>query len=576
MPGRRELGERLRHAPCRHRRRVRRRHAARRGHGHLHLHARPVRQKRTLDLGFRTPRRQRHEPRAEHLRLLEDAVAQRQHIPVAAEVVGQLDDALGVARAHILQMAAIHRHVRATEPIDALLRVADGAHARKTFARHALDHVNLQLIGVLELIHHHQLEAIDVRRLNGGMIAKRPGSERQQVVVVQQPRLALAARERVRNRLRHIDQRCQLLLHQPATRLRGDGAILFRQLSGLFAIGCVLTEVTAGNGEAVHGRKHAPVRQPVGAAPDQLARALKRILSCRQELVARGTGLDAVGQHVCGFGRIRQLRQQLDRAWRLGGCHHRRHAVGMRRCRLHQLPHHPLHRRRARTRRMHIERREQRIKALRGNALGDRDQVVPAAEHLLKRCVQKRLHRCLVGNLERRIEPQLKRMSAKDARAHAMDGGYPRLVGFQRLLGHAAGTQRALYARFDLTRRLRSEGDGQNLVDVGQIPAFQRMHDATRQRERLAAAGAGAHRQRLVQRVDALFLADGQRHGYPLLSEHDETGHHLHASGVSGRGRMSPASMRSSAAATASSVSSSTSENGLSAHMQSLWRMFGR
>ena len=576
VPGGRELGERLRHTPRRHRRRVRRRHAARRGHGNLHLHAGAIGQKRALDLGFLAPRRQRHELGAEHLRLLEDAVAQRQHIPVAAEVVGQLDDALGVAAAHILQMTAVHRHVRAAEPVDALLRVADGAHARETFPGHALDHVHLQLIGVLELVHHHQLEAIGVRRLDGGMVAKRAGREGQQVVVVQQPRLALAARERARDRLRHIDQRRQLLLHQPATRLRGDCEVLFRQLSGLFAIRRVLAEVATGNGKSVHGRKHAPVRQPVGAAPDQLTCALQRILRCRQELVARGTGLDAVGQGICGFGDVHQLCQQLDRARRLGRRHHRRHAVGMRRGGLDQLPHHPLDRRRARTDRVHVERCEQRIKALRRNAFGDRDQVVPAAEHLLKRCVQKRSHRGFVGNLECGVEPQLKRMCAKDARAHAMDGGYPRLIGFQRLLGHAAGAQRALHARFDLARRLRREGDSQNLVDIGQIPAFQRMHDAAGERERFAAAGAGAHRQRLIKRVDALFLADGQRHGYPLLSEHDETGHHLHASGVSGRGRISPANIRSSAAATASSVSSSTSANGLSAHMQSLWRIFGR
>ena len=495
---------------------------------------------------------------------------------MAAEVVGQLDDALGVARAHILQMAAVHRHVRAAEPVDALLRVADGAHTREALSCHALDHVHLQLIGVLELVHHHQLEAVGVRRLDGRMIAKRAGREGQQVVVVQQPRLALAARERVRNRLRHIDQRRQLILHQPATRLRGDGAILFCQLNGLFAIRRVLSEVTAGNREAVHDREHTPIRQLVGTAPDQFARALQRILRCHQELVSRGAGFDGVGQGIRGFGDVYQLRKQLDRTRRLGGSHHRCHAVGMRRGGLHQLPHHHLHRCRAQTRRMHVERCEQRVKALRGNALGDRDQVIPTSEHLFKRCVQKRLHRGLVGNLERRVEPQLKRMRAKDARAHAMNGGYPCLVGFQRLLGHAAGAQRALHARFDLARGLRGESDSQHLVDVAQIPAFQRMHDTARERERLAAAGAGAHRQRLIQRVDALFLADGQRHGYSLLSEHDETGHHLHASGVSGRGRISPASMRSSAAATASSVSSSTSVNGLSAHMQSLWRMFGK
>ncbi len=74
-----------------------------------------------------------------------------------------------------------------------LLRVANGAHAREALARHALDHVHLQLVGVLELVHHHQLEAVRIRRLNSREIAKRPCRERQQVVVVQKPRLAFAA-----------------------------------------------------------------------------------------------------------------------------------------------------------------------------------------------------------------------------------------------------------------------------------------------------------------------------------------------------------------------------------------------
>ena len=170
--------------------------------GNLHLNARPIRQKRPLDLRFRASRRKRHEASAEHLRLREHAVAQRQHIAVAAEVVGQLDDALRIARAHVLQMSAIHRHVRPAEPINALLRVANGAHAREALARHALDHVHLQLVGVLELVHHHQLEAVRIRRLNSREIAKRPCRERQQVVVVQKPRLAFAARKRLGHQLR--------------------------------------------------------------------------------------------------------------------------------------------------------------------------------------------------------------------------------------------------------------------------------------------------------------------------------------------------------------------------------------
>ena len=81
---------------------------------------------------------------------------------MAAEVVGQQDEPVGVRLPRLFDVAVIHGNVGATEAVDALLRVAHRAQTLAGGACHALDHVHLQLVGVLELVHHDQLEAVGV------------------------------------------------------------------------------------------------------------------------------------------------------------------------------------------------------------------------------------------------------------------------------------------------------------------------------------------------------------------------------------------------------------------------------
>ena len=68
---------------------------------------------------------------AEDLGLAEDGIHQRQDVAVAAEVVGQLGE-LRLGREGSQPVAVLEEpvHVGAAEPLDALLRVADGADVR--------------------------------------------------------------------------------------------------------------------------------------------------------------------------------------------------------------------------------------------------------------------------------------------------------------------------------------------------------------------------------------------------------------------------------------------------------------
>ncbi len=138
------------------------RDAAVRARDHLHVDARTGPQKRARHAGLVARGSERHERGPERLGLLEDAVHERQHVGMAAEVVGQQDEPVGVRLPRLFDVAVIHGNVGATEAVDALLRVAHRAQTLAGGARHALDHVHLQLVGVLELVHHDQLEAVGV------------------------------------------------------------------------------------------------------------------------------------------------------------------------------------------------------------------------------------------------------------------------------------------------------------------------------------------------------------------------------------------------------------------------------
>ena len=180
-------------------------------------------------------RRKRHELAPEHRRSLENAVDERQHVGMAAEVVRQQYDVVGITGMHRIDMPPVDRNVRAAEPVNRLLRIADGAQPASTRPCELLYHVDLHLVSVLELIDHDELELVGVLCRDARMAGNCIRRHHQKVVVVEHSfqtlvggktplRLARKFHERaqVRGRggkpqlhdahARHLEGRCNLLL----------------------------------------------------------------------------------------------------------------------------------------------------------------------------------------------------------------------------------------------------------------------------------------------------------------------------------------------------------------------------
>ena len=99
-------------------------------------------------------------------------------------------------------MPVVDRDVRPADTVDAQLRIANRAQALEVLARHALDYVHLQLIGVLELVDHDQPEAVSVLGSDFRVLAEHARRHREQVVVVEHARLALAPAIRIEDTTR--------------------------------------------------------------------------------------------------------------------------------------------------------------------------------------------------------------------------------------------------------------------------------------------------------------------------------------------------------------------------------------
>ena len=168
----------------------------------LHLDARIGPLVGAVDATRVARRGKRHERASKHSRLTEHAVDEREHIDMASEIVGKLDKACFVSACHRCKVPIVDRNVRPAETVDALLRIANRAQALEVLARHALDHVHLQLIGVLELVDHNQLEAIGVLGSDFRVLAEHSRRHREQVVVVEHARLTLAPAIRVEDTAR--------------------------------------------------------------------------------------------------------------------------------------------------------------------------------------------------------------------------------------------------------------------------------------------------------------------------------------------------------------------------------------
>ena len=197
--------------------------------GELHLDARIRPLIGAVDATRVARRGKRHERSAEYTRLTEHAVDEREHIDMASEIVSKLDKARFVSVCHRGKVPVVDRDVRPAEAIDALLRIADRAQALEVLARHALHHVHLQLVGILELVDHNQLEAIGVLRSDFGMLAEHARRHREQVVVVEHSRLMFAPAIRIEDAARQVDNLAHARLGKGKASFHHQGEIPLRR-----------------------------------------------------------------------------------------------------------------------------------------------------------------------------------------------------------------------------------------------------------------------------------------------------------------------------------------------------------
>ena len=463
----------------------------------------------------------RHERPAEHLRLTENTIDEREHVDMAAEIVGKRDAPLRIRLLHRPHMAMIDRHVGAAETVNALLRVANRAKALKALARHALDHIDLHLIGILEFIDHDELEPIRVIGRHLGMLDEHARCAGEQVVVIEKARLALPSRIRIADEIRKLDELGEMRLGEPKARLGCEGKVFLGELGGLRLVFSA-TEIPRRHRKCVEEPQELLARQAL--LPERGFKALKGLRAPFEERIARPRLLLRLGGGDGGRDGIEHVRRKAMNTPRRRRQNERRDAVracpGARDERAH-----------------HIRDRGPCGKPARGTSVlfeqavesARRHKVVLSTEHLFKRFVEHRPRGRLVGDFERRVDTEFERMGAQDARTGAMDGGYPSGVDEKRLVGPARRFKRTLDARLDLPRSLRGEGDGEDLADVVDEPRFERIDDALGERIRFPASGACRDRQGADEGVDAFLLSGRERHRYRILSGHESTGQYLQA-----------------------------------------------
>ncbi len=130
--------------------------------------------------------RERKEVLPEHLILREHAIYQRKDIGMAAEVVGQAHELqIGAALLQHGMETEEHVDIGAAETVDALLGIAHRAHVRIAVFGQGPYQGNLQLVGILELVHHDHLEPAEVPLRYGRVPHQRLVGKAQQVDVVQ-------------------------------------------------------------------------------------------------------------------------------------------------------------------------------------------------------------------------------------------------------------------------------------------------------------------------------------------------------------------------------------------------------
>ena len=108
---------------------------------------------------------------------------------MAAEVGGE---AALAARVDVHAAVVEDGHVGALEAVDRLLGIADGAEMLGIIAREVGDHLDLLLVGVLELVDHHELELAAVQLGDLGILGEGAMGFEQKVAVVDHAESCLA------------------------------------------------------------------------------------------------------------------------------------------------------------------------------------------------------------------------------------------------------------------------------------------------------------------------------------------------------------------------------------------------
>ena len=407
-----------------------------------------------------------------------------EQLPAAAEVA--LQGGQAAAPAQLGRGAVEDPHVGVAEAVDRLQPVADGEQAIATEQREDL---GLQRVDVLELVHHHGVEAAGPAPAQVVAGEQEVAHAELEVVEVEAGGRALearvAVRERDQQRVEDGERRDRAGVHE-----------------GL-APGGQRVAVALAGGRGQRGGAVAGQAQRVERGGRRLPARRDRRLRCRQG-VARGVhGLARRGGSEVG----RRLRRGRGRRGRRDGDSDRLDG-GQARLRLPRRAqlgvggeHHPAHA---------------------GGAVGgdDVERAVGTArpEHVVQRGVEggapqaPRLalveHGC-VG-----VEAGVERVGTQQPGAEAVDGRHRRgLRGPRQIrsLGHEHARPHTL---LELLGRLLGEGDGEDALDRDAV-LEHRGREPLDHHRRLAGPRAGGEQERTVAQLDGAALLRGQGHGWP-------------------------------------------------------------
>ena len=463
-------------------------------------------------LGLAGPRRLAQRLEALAPDALERQVDRVEHLPARAEVDRDaLGPPLGVGA---LPVPAKHAHVRVPEAVDGLVLVAD---PEEVVAGQQLEQLVLELVGVLELVHEHVLEARGVGLSKSLVCREQVARDQLQVLEVECRALALEPLVAVPVQL---EQRAQ---HRVITVLalgHLEGPVRLERLPVLLARvsgehpcvaaleGCASLDAVDRLGHRGGGGRQGELGQ---SRPGRILEPLVLTRRARRE-------------------RLVETRVALPSAAQMG--------VGG--------PHHVA----------------QRIRAVGGHHL-DAVGLGAVAHELLERAVERvggePLRLELVEYAEVGIDAGAERVSAQHARAEAVDGRDPRALGRARLLATSQVEEAAPYARPHLGGGLLGEGDREDRLDADLVLRHGQ-HEALHQHGCLAGARARPYEQGAVPALDRAALLRGQLPHRSLL-QIDGYLQPPFQSQLSGWEQISPLRMRASVARIRSSAQSSFARN---------------